>query len=198
MPNLTYTLFAADLAIPIVLLAGVLWSIWVPDKRIWPPPRRRSWQWVLTWACFSAVCGLNVALLFLDWNAWRFPSSLRFAAGIPVVLLGGLIAVWGVITLGWKNSAGLKDGFVGWTLPVHPEPTVPGRRHDLRRCEPDRELFVPVGHSRAAQLRIRPRTDRRGTLVGATVRTGVPQVLTSHAAILAPVAQRPDVIAEFL
>ena len=112
MPNLTYTLFAADLAIPIVLLAGVLWSIWVPDKRIWPPPRRRSWQWVLTWACFSAVCGLNVALLFLDWNAWRFPSSLRFAAGIPVVLLGGLIAVWGVITLGWKNSAGLKDGFV--------------------------------------------------------------------------------------
>ena len=112
MPNLTYTIFAADLAIPIVLLAGVLWSIWVPDKRIWPPPRRCSWQWVLTWACFSAVCGLNVALLFLDWNAWRFPSSLRFAAGIRVVLLGGLIAVWGVITLGWKNSAGLKDGFV--------------------------------------------------------------------------------------
>ncbi len=112
MPNFTYTLFATDVAILIVRLAGVLWSIAVPDKRIWPPPRRRSWQWVLTWICYSAVCGLNLALLFLDWNAWRFPSSLRFVAGIPPVLLGGLIAVWGVITLGGQNSAGLKCGFV--------------------------------------------------------------------------------------
>ncbi len=112
MPNFTYTLFATDVAILIVLLAGVLWSIAVPEKRIWPPPRRRSWQWVLTWTCYSAVCGLNVALLFLDWNAWRFPSYLRFVAGIPPILLGGLIAVWGLITLGGKNSAGLKCGFV--------------------------------------------------------------------------------------
>ncbi len=112
MPNFTYTLFATDVAILIVLLAGVLWSIWVPDKRIWPPRRRRSWQWILTWTCFLAVCGLNVALLFLDWNAWRFPSALRFVAGIPLALLGGLVGVWGVVTLGGKNSAGLKDGFV--------------------------------------------------------------------------------------
>ena len=90
----------------------MLWSIWVPDKRIWPPPRRRSWQWILTWTCFLAVCGLNVAFLFLDWNAWRFPSALRFVAGIPLALLGGLVGVWGVVTLGGKNSAGLKDGFV--------------------------------------------------------------------------------------
>ena len=112
MPNFTYTLFATDIAILIVLLAGVLWSIAVPNKRIWPPPRRRSWQWVLTWTCYSAVCGLNLALLFLDWNAWRFAGSLRFVAGIPPILLGGLIAVWGVITLGAQNSAGLKCGFV--------------------------------------------------------------------------------------
>ena len=112
MPNFTYTLFATDVAILIVLLAGVLWSISVPDKRIWPPPRRRSWQWVLTWTCYSAVCGLNVAILLLDWNAWRFPSSLRFVAGIPLALIGGLVAVWGIIALGGKNSAGLKDGFV--------------------------------------------------------------------------------------
>ena len=112
MPNFTYTLFAADVAILIVLLAGVLWSISVPDKRIWPPPRRRSWQWVLTRTCYSAVCGLNVAILLLDWNAWRFPSSLRFVAGIPLALIGGLVAVGGIIALGGKNSAGLKDGFV--------------------------------------------------------------------------------------
>ena len=87
---------------------------------------------------------------------------------------------------------------VGWTLPVHAEPAVRGRRHDLRRCEPDRELFVPVGRSRAAQLRIPPRSGRRGTLVGAAVRTAVPRVSTGRAAILPSVAQRADMIAEFL
>ncbi len=112
MPNFTYTLFAIDVAILIVSLAGVLWSISVPDKRIWPPPGRPSWQWVLTWTCYSAVCGLNVALLFLDWNAWRFPSDLRFVAGIPLALLGGLIAGWGIVNLGGNNTAGLKGGFV--------------------------------------------------------------------------------------
>ena len=41
--DLTYTLFATEVAMLVVLLAGVLWSIAVPDKRIWPPPCRRSW-----------------------------------------------------------------------------------------------------------------------------------------------------------
>ena len=95
MPDLTYTLFATDVAILVVLLAGVLWSIAVPEKRIWPPPRRRSWQWVLTWTCCSAVYGLNVALFFLDWNAWLFPSYLRIVAGIPTALLGGLNSGFG-------------------------------------------------------------------------------------------------------
>ena len=112
MPDFTYTLFATDVAILVALLAGVLWSIWVPDKRIWPPPRQRSWQWVLAWTGCSAACGLNVTLLFLDWNTWRFPSYIRFVAGVPPTLLGGLIAIWGVIALVVKNSAGLKGGFV--------------------------------------------------------------------------------------
>ena len=48
MRNFTYILFATDVAILMVGLVGMLWSIFVPDKRIWPPPGRRSWQWVLT------------------------------------------------------------------------------------------------------------------------------------------------------
>ena len=112
MPDLTYTLFATDVALLFVLLAGVIWSIAFPDKRIWPPPSRRSWQWVLTWTCCVSVYGLNLALVFLDWNAWWFSSHLRIVAGIPAALLGGLLVAWGIITLGWTNSAGIKDGFV--------------------------------------------------------------------------------------
>ena len=59
-----------------------------------------------------SVYGLNLALLFLDWNAWRFSSYLRLVAGIPAALLGVLLIIWGIIALGWTNSAGIKDGFV--------------------------------------------------------------------------------------
>ena len=112
MPDFVYALFAIDVVIFLILLAGTLWSLAFPDRRIWPPPYRYSWQHVLTWACFCAVCGLNTALLFLDWNSWIFGSGLRFIIGIPVALLGGFLGAWGVATLGVMNSSGLKGGFV--------------------------------------------------------------------------------------
>ena len=112
MPNVVYVLFAIDVVILPITLAGTLWSVAFPDRRIWPPPDRYSWQHVLSWACFFAVCGLNTALLFLDWNSWIFKSDLRFIIGIPMALLGGFLAVWGVVTLGVTNSSGLKGGFV--------------------------------------------------------------------------------------
>ena len=112
MPEFTYVLFAIDVVILLIVLAGTLWSVAFPDRRIWPPPYRHSWQQVLTWACFYFVSGLNTALLFLDWNSWIFGSDLRFIIGIPVALLGGLLAVWGMVTLGGMNTSGLKGGFV--------------------------------------------------------------------------------------
>ena len=65
----------------------------------------------MTWVCFLAACGLNACLLFLDWNSWVFAGNLRFLLGIPLALLGGLLAIWGIATIGWKNSLGLREGF---------------------------------------------------------------------------------------
>ena len=45
-------------------------------------------------------------------NSWVFQSPLRFVVGIPLALLGGMLAVWGMVTVGWKNTSGLKGGFV--------------------------------------------------------------------------------------
>ncbi len=105
-------LFTLDLVAVFVLLAGVVWSVVCPERRIWPPPGRRSWQYVVVWVCFAGACGLNACLLFLDWNSWVFAGHLRFLLGVPVALLGGLLAIWGVVTLGRTNSLGLGDGFV--------------------------------------------------------------------------------------
>ena len=105
-------LFTIDLVALFLLLAGIVWSVVRPDRRIWPPPGRRSWQYVVTWVGFFAACGLNACLLFLDWNSWVFAGNLRFLLGIPLALLGGLLAIWGVATIGLKNSWGLGDGFL--------------------------------------------------------------------------------------
>ena len=112
MVEFAHALFAIAVVLLFILLAGSVWSAVFPERRVWPPPRRYSWQHLLTWACFYTVCGCNVALLFMDWNSWIFPSDLRFIVGIPLMLLGGSLAVWGIVTLGVTSTSGLKGGFV--------------------------------------------------------------------------------------
>ena len=103
--------FVVDVAALFLLLTGTVWSVVRPDCRIWPPPGRRSWQFFLYWICYCTALGLNAALLLLDWNSWVFAGNLRFLVGVPLALLGGLLAFWGVVTIGWTNSSGVRDGF---------------------------------------------------------------------------------------
>lgn len=105
-------LFWVAVSIGIVVLVGAIWSVAFPGRRLWPPPGRGSWQYLLTWVGFYAVCAINVLLLIMDWNSWVFQGRLRFIAGIPLVVLGGGLALWGIATVGWKNTTGLKGGFV--------------------------------------------------------------------------------------
>ncbi len=109
--TLTQSVFITNIIVVFVLLATVVWSVARPDRRIWPPPGRRSWQYGLTWSGWCAAIALNACLLFLDWNSWIFASALRFLLGIPLALLGGLLAFWGIVTIGWTNSTGVRDGF---------------------------------------------------------------------------------------
>ena len=112
MTSLADLLFTTDVIILLVLLMGAVWSVALPGKRIWPPPQKRSWQYIVTWVCFSLVFLFNAVLLVLDWNSWLFESEIRLILGIPLALIGALLVSWGVATLGVRNSSGLKDGFV--------------------------------------------------------------------------------------
>jgi protein-S-isoprenylcysteine O-methyltransferase Ste14 len=94
------------------LLSGAVWSVAFPDKRVWPPPQKRSWQHRLAWIGFYAAFGLNAAIFILDWNSGMIVNSLRFVLGIPLALLGVLLVSWGAATLGIRNTSGLLDGFV--------------------------------------------------------------------------------------
>ena len=105
-------LFTVDVIALLTLLTGAAWSVALPQKRIWPPPGRRSWQYRLTWGCFYLVFMINAALFVLDWNSWIFESDTRLILGVPLVMLGALLVSWGVAKLGGANTSGLKRSFV--------------------------------------------------------------------------------------
>jgi protein-S-isoprenylcysteine O-methyltransferase Ste14 len=95
-----------------ILMLGLLWSVFKPDQRIWPPPGKSSWQYILTWILFYLAFGLNTLLIILDWNNWIFPNPLRFLLGIPLILIGGSLLIWGIHHLGLQNTSGTVDGFI--------------------------------------------------------------------------------------
>ncbi|MFC1766836.1 methyltransferase family protein [Planctomycetota bacterium] len=106
------SIFLADVLMNNILILGIVWSIAFPKKRIWPPPKKLSWQYPTTWILFHVPFILNVLLMVLDWNSWVIPHEIRFHIGIPFLVIGVLLATWGFTTLGEKNNHGLKNGFV--------------------------------------------------------------------------------------
>ena len=110
--NITYSLFLTNVLAHYILLLGVGWSILFPKKRLWPPPQKRSWQYLLTWVLFYLIFAIHIALIFLDWDNWIFKSHTRLFLGVPLVMIGSGFVSWGMFTLGIKNTSGLKDGFV--------------------------------------------------------------------------------------
>ena len=112
MQDITESIFLADVAINYILLLGVVWSIVFPEKRIWPPPKKWSWQYSITWTLFYVAFISNALLVVLDWNTWVIPYEIRYFIGVPVTIVGALLVTWGMTTLGIKNTYGLKNGFV--------------------------------------------------------------------------------------
>jgi len=108
----TSFLFALVVASEGLLLASLLLSITSPDKRVWPPPRRRSWQFWFTWGLTWVTLGGTVLLGLLDWNTFILPTSVRFPLGILLTAGGLSFGYWGLRTLGAHASLGLEGEFV--------------------------------------------------------------------------------------
>ena len=126
-PELSVILFAVDVGLLVILLAGAVWSVGFPGKRAWPPPQRRSWQYFLTWAFYDAVIGINAVLLFLDWNSWVFQSPLRFIVGIPFGVARGHAGRVGNGHGGVEEYFRAEGRVCGFrALSVHEESAVPG------------------------------------------------------------------------
>ena len=110
--NAINLIFVLDVTINYILLAGAAWSIVKPQTRIWPPPKKGSWQHVVTWILFCLAFSAMGILVVVDWNTWVLPNEIRYFIGLPSIAFGTFLVSWGIAALGVANTSGLRDRFV--------------------------------------------------------------------------------------
>ncbi len=82
-----------------------------PERRIWPPPGRRTWQFYTVWILID-YCYLSFVLVgILDWNSFILGHWIRYPIGALLILPGFGLIVWGIRTLSYTTSLGLGGRF---------------------------------------------------------------------------------------
>lgn len=109
---MTYLTFAITLVVNSLLLATLIRSWKWPAQRIWPPPKRASWQFIWTWTLVVLLCLGLFALAVLDWDTFVFAHWSRFILAAIFIVLGNAVAWWGVAVLSLSTTAGLKGQVV--------------------------------------------------------------------------------------
>jgi len=109
--NWAQSVLLANLLAHTVLIAGALWCIAFPGRRIYPLSGKNFWYYSM-WTLFNFIFLSNAAFIVLDWNTGPWTGSLRFWIGVPAVVSGLGFLLWGIGTLGVKNTSALRDGFV--------------------------------------------------------------------------------------
>ena len=95
-----------------ICAAVLLLSLFVPKRRIWPPPSRDSWQFYLVWTAIIVTFLGTFWLAFLDWNNFILGNWSRFLVGDSLMSAGYAIYFWARRHLGWKMMMGLKGKFI--------------------------------------------------------------------------------------
>ena len=90
------------------LLTAIAVSVFFPKHRIWPPPKKDSWEQFVSWALFSVVMfGVPLSGVF-DLQSLGFIKWFHIAIGAAFFLLGLGIDLWGTRTLTAQQSLGKK------------------------------------------------------------------------------------------
>ncbi len=92
----------------LLLLILLFISIFFPKHRVWPPPDKRTWQYVVVWSLtFATIAGI-AALAVLDWDTFILKHWIRHYIGWILFIVGNAFALWGLKTLGTRASSGLE------------------------------------------------------------------------------------------
>jgi protein-S-isoprenylcysteine O-methyltransferase Ste14 len=105
-------LFTVFVVADFTLILCIALSILYPKFRIWPPPKKGSWQQWTSWVLF-AVDMIGTPLVgILDYEGLGYGHWSRFLIGGSAILIGVSIAAWGIKTLTAQQSLGMKEKIV--------------------------------------------------------------------------------------
>lgn len=99
-------IFAAGAGATLWALGILMWSIFAPQKRLWPLPKLTPLIFMLIWLPAYLAFGSVIVLSVMDWNHFGWPAALRWGLGLPLIIIGHF-AVWrGVKILGLAATSG--------------------------------------------------------------------------------------------
>lgn len=109
---MTAALFVFILVADSLLLLAIAFSILLPKFRIWPPPKKNSWQQWVSWILFT-ITMFGVPLIgILDFQSLGYGRWSRFLVGGLAILVGSGIDFWGTRTLSTHQSLGEKGKII--------------------------------------------------------------------------------------
>ena len=110
--TIEFALFGITLVIELLLGGGLIVSLLLPKYRVWPPPKKGSWQyWYIHFLTESSISSYLI-LGFLDWNSFFLTHWLRFIFAYILMAAGAAVFLWALRTLTINTSLGLKGKLV--------------------------------------------------------------------------------------
>lgn len=100
-------ILTVTLAAEVLLGASLIVTLRIPSLRVWPPPRRNSWQYLFTWG-LTIVSFVGILILsILGWDSFVLDHWLRFPIGIGLIASSIVLVIWAIRALGLHASQGL-------------------------------------------------------------------------------------------
>jgi protein-S-isoprenylcysteine O-methyltransferase Ste14 len=86
--------FIITLITELLVAAGLLISLYYPDNRIWPPPKKDSWQYRYTQFLSNGAILLFFILGFLDMKSFILKSWGFLLVGFMLMINGAALYLW--------------------------------------------------------------------------------------------------------
>jgi len=109
---MTSVLFSIILTADLLLLLVLGISIFFPRSRIWPPPKKDSWQQWVSLVLFTTVMFGMPLIGILDFQSLTIVHWSQFLVGGLLFGLGLGIDLWGTKTLSTRQSLGEKGEII--------------------------------------------------------------------------------------
>lgn len=104
----------------VAVIVMLLWSIAVPERRLWPLRAVTQMTFIAIWLPTFWVFGCAIGLGILDWNGLDWPNWLRWGLGLPLILIGNVVVWSAVANIGLRATSGgpaalQVDGWYRWS-----------------------------------------------------------------------------------